>query len=137
MSPRAIRWLVFGALALTLPFPMLGPFDALVPPVRYAILLGAAGLVASVEGASGPVPLILGLLALNFAASLAAAWLAAWAVSVALEVLGRAGTPAVQRAVAVATVCAVCAALALAAALPIYQTAFGRTPTANLLGVLR
>jgi hypothetical protein len=136
MGPRAIRWLLFGALALALPFPMLGPFESCVPPVRYAMLLGAAGAVAVTEGMAGPVPLLLGLLALNLLASLAVAWLAAWATSRALGALGTAGSPARQRGVALAALCAVCVGLALAAAFPIYRTAFGRAPTANLLGVL-
>jgi len=130
MSARAIRWLLFGALALALPFPMLGPFAAVVPPVRYAILLGAAGAVALAEGVAGPVPLILGLLALNLVASLAAAWIAAWIVS---RVLGALPSPAWRSGLALG---AVCAGLALAASLPLYETTFGRAPTASLLGVL-
>jgi hypothetical protein len=131
MSVRAIRWLLFGALSLALPFPMLGPFEAFVPAVRYAILLGAAAAVSMVEGVAGPVPLILGLLALNLAASLAVAWLAAWAAS---RALGALRSPALRRGLALV---AVCAGLTLAATFPVYRTAFGRAPTANLLGVLR
>jgi len=130
LNARAIRWLLFGTLVLTLPFPMLGPFAALVPPVRYAILLGAAAAVALAEGAAGPVPLILALLGLNVVVSLAAAWISAWAVS---RALGALRSPALRAALAVG---AVCVGLALAASLPIYETSFGRAPTANLLGVL-
>jgi hypothetical protein len=130
MSARAIRWLLFGALALALPFPMLGPFEAFVPAVRYAILLSAASAVAVAEGAAGPVPMILGLLALNVAASLAAAWVAAW---IASRLLGAVGSPTLRRR---AVLAAICAGLALASILPVYHTPFGRAPTASLLGVL-
>ena len=130
MSPRATRWLLFGVLALALPFPMLGPFAAVVPPVRYAILLGAAGAVAVAEGAAGPVPQILGLLALNLAASLAAAWILAWAAAIALGALR---PPALRSRVILAAALAV---LALASIFPIYATVFGRAPRAGLLGVL-
>jgi len=131
MSARAIRWLLFGFLVLALPFPMLGPFEVLVPPVRYAILLAAAAAVALAEGAAGPVPWILGLLALNLVLSLAAAWVAAWAIS---RALGALRSPALR---GVLVLGAVCAGLALAACLPIYETGFGRAPVANLLGLLR
>lgn len=130
MSARAIFWLVFGALALALPFPMLGPFGSLVPPVRYAILLGAASAVALAEGAAGPVPLILALLAANLVVSLGAAGVAAWIVS---RALGALRSPALRSGLAVG---AVLVGLALAASLPVYETDFGRAPTASLLGVL-
>jgi hypothetical protein len=130
MSVRAVRWLLFGSLVLALPFPMLGPFAALVPPIRYAILLGAASAVALTEGAAGPVGLILGLLGLNLAVSLAAAWLAAWVLS---RAVGALQPPALRTGLAVG---AVCVGLALAASLPVYATVFGRAPSANLLGVL-
>jgi hypothetical protein len=131
MSARAICWLLFGSLVLALPFPMLGPFEALVPPVRYAILPGAADALALAEGAAGPVSLILGLLALNLLLSLAAAGIAAW---IASRALGALRSPALRSGLAVGVVCA---GLAIAASLPIYEMAFGRSPTANLLGVLR
>lgn len=131
MSTGAIRWLLFGSLVLALPVPMLGPFEAVVPALRYAILLGAAAAVAVAEGAEGPVPLILGLLALNLLVSLAAAWIVAWAVS---RALGALRSPVLRGGLAVG---AVCVGLTIAASFPIYETAFGRTPTANLLGVLR
>jgi len=130
MSARGIRRMLFAALVIALPFPMLGPFDALVPPIRYAILLGAASAVALAEGAAGAVPLILVLLALNLALSLTAAWLLAWGVSRTLAALG---SPPLGRRLAIG---AVCVGLALAASIPLYETGFGRTPTASLLGLL-
>ena len=131
MSARAIRFLLFGSLVLALPFPMLGPFEALVPPARYALLLGAASLVALAEGAAGPVPLILGLLALNLGSSLAAAWVLAWVGSRALGLLH---PPGLRLGLAVATVVVL---LAATATVPVYETAFGRAPKATLLGALR
>lgn len=130
MKARAIFWLVFGALVLALPFPMLGPFESLVPPVRYAILLGAASAVALAEGAAGPVPGILMLLGVNLAVSLAAAGAAAW---IASRALGALPSPALRAGLAWG---AVGLGLALAASLPVYATGFGRSPTASLLGVL-
>lgn len=131
MSVRAIRWLLFAALVIALPFPMLGPFEAFVPPVRYAVLLGAASTVALAEGAAGPVPWILLLLALNLTASLAVAWVLAWISS---RLLARLHPPTLR---AVLVVAALGIGLALTASLPIYETGFGRAPTANLLGLLR
>ena len=130
MSVRAARWLLFASLVLTLPFPAVGPFEAFVPPIRYAILVGAATLLAVAEGAAGPVVMITLLLVGNLLLSLAAAWIAAWVASRALGVLRSAK---LRGGLALA---AVCVALALGASLPIYRTAFGRAPTADLLGVL-
>ena len=100
-------------------------------PVRYAVLLGAASAVALAEGAAGPVPWILLLLALNLTASLAVAWVVAWTSS---RLLARLHPPTLR---AVVVVAALCIGLALTASLPIYETGFGRAPTANLLGLLR
>lgn len=129
MSARAARWLLFLVLALTLPTPMLGPFHALVPAVRYVVLLSAAGAVAVVEGAAGPVPGILALFAVHAALYLALVWLLAWAVARLLAPL----SPGARRT-AVLAACALLLVLALA--LEPYHTPFGRAPRANLLGVL-
>lgn len=129
MTVRRARWLVFGALVLALPVPMLGPFDALVPPVRYAILLGAGSAVALAEGAAGPVPGILALLAFNLAVALAGAALLAWLAGLALAGLA----PRLRAGIALA---AVVAMLLAATASEPYETGFGRAPRANLPGVL-
>jgi len=129
VSVRAIRWMLFGAGVLALPVPMVGPFPVVVPPARYAILLGAAGAVAWTEGVAGPVSLILGLLALNVLLSLAAAGLAGWIVS---GVLGRLPSPVWRAGIAVGLVVA---SLAWAALVPLYTTGFGRSPSASLLGL--
>jgi hypothetical protein len=129
VSARAAGWLLFGALALTVPLPMVGPFDAFVPAARYLLLFGAALAVALVEGASGPVPLLVALFGGHAVVSLAAAGLAAWLAARGLSGLD----PSRRRAL----VLAVCAALLLAAlATHPYRTTFGRAPTANLLGIL-
>ena len=59
MSVRAVFWVLFVLLVFVLPLPLLGPFDALVPVVRFALLFGVSAAVAMAEGAAGPVPLIL------------------------------------------------------------------------------
>lgn len=129
MSARSARRLLFVVLALALPVPMLGPFDALVPPARYAILLAAASAVAAVEGAAGPVPMILALFAVQTTGALGLAAILAWAVGRLLSPLG----PGSRRAL----VLAACAGLLLAAlAIDLYRTPFGRAPRANLLRVL-
>jgi len=128
MSPRATRWLLFGALVLALPLPTIGPFDGFVPTVRYAILLGAAGAVALAEGAAGPVPGILALLGANLALGLALVWALAWG----LARLSRALPDGLRGGLALA---AVAALLGVASLFEIYETGFGRAPRANLFGL--
>ena len=131
MSPRATRWLLFVALVLALPVPALGPFSGVVPPIRYGILLGAGGAIAFAEGSAGPIPLLLGLLALNLVVSLAVAGVLAWATARSLRTVA---SPALRARL---TWVLVAAGLVLAASYPIYETGFGRAPTATLLGVLQ
>ena len=88
MSVRATRWLLFVALVLAMPFPILGPFGGLVPPVRLAILFGATAAVAATEGAAGPVPGLLTLLGVHLLASLGVAWGLAWVTMAAGAALG-------------------------------------------------
>lgn len=129
MTVRGARWLVFAGLVLALPLPMLGPFDALVPPVRYAILLGAASAVALAEGAAGPVPGILVLFAVNLALALALSAALAWGAGRAL-----AGLSGFARGAVVGI--ALVALLGWALLAEPYETEFGRAPRANLIGVL-
>jgi len=129
MSPRAIRWLLFGALVLALPVPMLGPFGGLVPPVRTAFLLGATALVAAMEGAAGPVLGILMLFAMQLALGLALAWLLAWGASRLLAGLGE----GLRGGVALAVVAVL---LIAASSVEVYETSFGREPRASLLGLV-
>jgi hypothetical protein len=128
MSVRRSAWLLFAAFALTLPFPAFGPFGGTVPAVHHVILLAATLAIALVEGAAGPVPEILALFAIHAAVTLALTALAAWLCA---RLLAR-SSPAVRRS----AVWAVCAALvAVSLAFELYETPFGRAPTANLLGV--
>ena len=129
MSVRAARWLLFGVFALTVPAPLLGPFDAFAPAVRYLLLASVTGAIAVVEGAAGPVPGILALFALHALVYLVLAWLGAWLVAR----LTRRFSPAARRA----AVFAISGALLLAALVfDLYRTPFGPRPTSNLLGVL-
>ena len=129
MTVRTARWLLFGVFVLTVPVPLLGPFAAFAPTVRYVMLAAATGAVAATEGAAGPVPGILALFVVHAAVYLALAWLAAW---VAARLSARL-SPAARRI----SVVALCAALLLGSlALDVYLTPFGPTPTTNLLGVL-
>jgi hypothetical protein len=129
VSVRAARGLLFVALALTLPLPMLGPFHAFVPAIRYAILAAATGAVALVEGAAGPVPAILALLAGHALAGLALAGLGAWLAARLLA-------PLSPRARGLAVLAACAGMLVFALAGEPYRTPFGRAPRAGLVGVL-
>jgi len=129
MSVRQARWLLFLALALTVPTPMLLVFDALVPPIRYVILAAASLAVALAEGAAGPVPGIILLMAGHAVLYLLLAWLVAWLAARLLRGL----TPARRRT---AVLGAVGALLFFSLAFALYHTPFGRAPTGNLLGVL-
>ena len=92
-----------------------------------AAALGA--LVAAVEGAAGPVSRILVLFGINAAATLALCALAAW-------LGGRLFAPLSPRARAAVALGLCAALLAASLAFQLYDTPFGREPTANLLGVL-
>lgn len=129
MSPRATRWLLFGALVVALPLPLLGPFGGTVPPLRSAILFGATALVALTEGAAGPVLGILGLFAVNVALGLALAGGLAWGATRLLAGLGDGARGAVVLG-------AVAVLLVAASSFEIYETSFGRFPRVSLLGIL-
>jgi len=128
MSVRRAAWLLFAMFALTLPFPAIGPFGGFVPAVHHVVLLAATVAIAVAEGAAGPVLGILLLFAFHAAVTLVLTALAAWLCARLLA----SRSPAARRTV-VWAVCAVLLAVSLA--FEIYQTPFGRAPTANLLGV--
>lgn len=129
MSVRSARWLLFLAIGLTAPLPMLGPFDAWVPAARYLLLTLATASVAVTEGAAGPVPGILALFGAHALIALLLAGLLGWAVAR----LTRPLSSGARRIV----VLGICGALLFGAiAFEIYRTPFGRAPTANLLEVL-
>jgi len=129
VSARGARWLLFAVLAVALPFPALGPFGGVAPALHHLALFVATAAFAIAEGAAGPVGRILALFAVNAAAALALCGLAAWLGARLLAPL----SPRARAAVALG----LCAALLAASlAFPLYETPFGRAPTANLLGVL-
>jgi hypothetical protein len=129
VSTRFTGWLLFGVLAVALPFPAVGPFGGFVPALHNVALFAATAAVALVEGAAGPVRGILVLFAMNVVITLALCGLAAWLCARLLASL----SPRVRAAITLG----LCAALVAASlAFPLYDTPFGREPTANLLGVL-
>ena len=128
MSTRSTGWLLFAVLAAAAPLPAIGPFGGFVPAVHHLVLCAATAAVAVAEGTAGPVLPILGLLAVNAVAAFALCALAAWLLARALAPL-----PPRARAAIAGALCA--ALLAAAIAFPLYETPFGREPTANLFGV--
>ncbi len=129
MSPRAARRVLFLALLLLAPLPMLG-FDAVAPVARY-LLLGAVCLgMRLVEGPGGVVWQLAALFFGHALAYGALLWAGAWLAARALAVLGSAARGAV---VAIAVVAATLWALT---AEP-YLTPFGPAARANLVAVLQ
>lgn len=79
MNAKASAWVLFGALLLTWPLPMLGLEGTLIPVARFLQLALALSGLAIVEGTGGMVGLLVALLwahVLVYAALLfAAGWL--------------------------------------------------------------
>jgi hypothetical protein len=128
MSARASGWLLFAVFAFAVPFPAVGPFGGFAPAVHHLVLFAATAAIAVVEGTAGPVLQILVLFAVHALATLALCGLAAWLLARLLAPL-----PPRTRAVVAGAMCAVL--LAASIAFPLYETPFGRAPTANLFGV--
>ncbi len=128
MSTRSTGWLLFAVSALALPLPAIGPFGGFVPAVHHLVLFAATGAIAVVEGIAGPVGMILLLLAINVVAALLACGVAAWLIARLVALL----PPRARTAIAWGLAAAL---LAASLAFPLYQTPFGRAPTANLLGL--
>lgn len=129
MSVRAAWGWLFATFALVLPFPILGPFGGMVPPVRHLILLAATSAVAASEGAAGPVLGLLALFALHAVVTLVVSLALAWVASRLLGGL----QPGVRRSLVWV---AIALMVAIALSFELYTTPFGRSQTANLLGVL-
>jgi hypothetical protein len=129
MSVRATRWLLFTVLVLALPLPAVGPFGGFAPALHHVALFAATAAVAAVEGTAGPVGRILALFAFHAVATLLLCGLAAWLCARLLALL-----PPRARAAGALALCG--ALIALTLAFPLYETPFGREPSANLLGVL-
>ena len=129
MSTRSTRWLLFAVFYAALPFPTVGPFGGFVPALHHLALFAATAAVSVVEGMAGPVGRILVLFGIHAVVTLLLCALAAW--------LGaRLVAPLPPRARAAVAIGLCAALLAASLAFPIYETPFGREPTANLLGVL-
>lgn len=130
MSARATFWTLLAVFVFVLPIPLLGPFDALVPVVRFFLLFGASAAVAIQEGAAGPVPLIVLLFAVHAVVGLAVCALLAWLGTRGLSSLA----PETRRTGVWVFVLGL---VALASVFDVYRTAFGRAPTANLWGLFQ
>ncbi len=118
MSTRATRRLLFVALLLLLPLPLVtGVTTGLVPVARMGLLGGVCLGVMLVEGTRGAVGLLLAMIAGQAALWAAVSWLAA---GLGARLLAR--LPA--RAQRIAPLALVLAATLLAASLPIYRTPF-------------
>ena len=128
MSTRSTRWLLFAVSALALPLPAIGPFGGLVPPVHHVVLFAATSAIAAIEGVAGPVGRILLLFAINAVATSIACGLAAWLLARLIARLPERARSAVAWGLAAAL-------LGASLVFPLYQTPFGRAPTANLLGL--
>jgi len=128
MSARASGWLLFTVFAFAVPFPAVGPFGGFAPAVHHSALFAATAAIAGVEGTAGPVLQILVLFSVHAFATLALCGLAAW-------LLARLLAPLLPRTRALVAGVLCAALLAASIAFPLYETPFGRAPTANLFGV--
>ena len=129
MKVTTARWLLFVIIALTLPLPLLGPLHAFAPAARYLVLASVTASVALVEGASGPVPLILLLFAVHALGYLALEWILAWALARGLAHF----SPSLRGRLVILA----CGTLVFfSIAFDQYQTPFGTLPRSNLLGLL-
>lgn len=129
MEVSTARYLLFATFVMTVPLPLLGPFDLFAPTFRYLLLSAITGSVAWVEGASGPVPLILALFVGNSLVYLLLNGFLAWLLA---RWLGRYSRAARTRIV----VSACGALLVLSISLDLYRTPFGTLPRSNLMGLL-
>ena len=129
MKVSTARWLLFLFIALTLPLPLLGYLHAFAPAIRYLVLAVVTAAVALVEGASGPVPLILLLFAAHALVYLALEWLVAWGLA-----RGLARFSPKLRGGLVAAACFLL--LFFSVAFDLYQTPFGTLPRSNLMDML-
>lgn len=111
------------------PWPLLVLSDAFVPAVRYLLLGVVAATVAVMEGAAGPVGLLV-LLFLGYGALTSLfSWLLAWPIARLLG--GLSNRTATSLSLAILGV-----ALVWAIFFEPYETPFGRASTGGLLQVL-
>jgi len=126
---RAWRWVLFVALVVLLPVPML-LFDGRVPTANLYLMSAVCAAVWAHEGAAGPVRTVTLLLAAHAVLYTIALWGMAWVTDRGLARL----SPRARR-VCVLVPVAVATAVALTTA--VYVTPFGRAPRATLLEALR
>jgi hypothetical protein len=130
MSVLTCRRLLWIALLLTLPLPLLVIDAALVPVARFLLLGGVCVAVMLVEDAGG----VVGVLALVFLAHACVyaglLWLLAFAIARGLRGLA-------PRRRAALTLAALALGLVAVTATRPYRTPFARAPRGNLVEVLR
>jgi hypothetical protein len=128
MSTRALRWLLFSALALALPVPFVMAGVEIAPLARLLFLLGVMLAVVASDGLGGSAGLFAAFLAIQGALLAAGLWGLAWVVGRAL----RSARPATRAACAgIAASCLLGLSL-----LEVYRTPHSSSgPTANLLGI--
>jgi len=128
MSTRATRWLLFSALALTLPLPFFLAGLELAPLARLLFLEGVMLAVVASDGFAGTAGLFLAFLAVE--GVLLAAGL--WGLACLAARILRPARPVTRAA------CAGIAAISLLglSCLEIYRTPHSSSgPTSNLLGI--
>ncbi len=126
---RPMRRVWFAGIWLLFPWPLLILVDASVPAVRYVLLAAVAGMVAVMEGAAGPVGLLVSLFAIWGVGTSLLCWLAAWLMA---RLMARLPDPA---AVAL-TLGLLGIGLFWAVFFEPYRTPFGRALRGGLLQVL-
>ena len=129
MSTRATRWLLFAALALTLPLPFFLAGLEIAPLARLLFLEAVLLAVVASDGLAGTAGLFAALLAVEGLLLGALLWGLAWLGGRALS-RARPATRAACAGVAAASLLGL-------SLLEIYRTPHSsRAPTSNLLGIL-
>jgi hypothetical protein len=131
MSVRAAHWALWLAAALMLPVPILLFGPGWVPTLRLLLLGVVSVAFMAIENANGAVGALAVVLLGQALLYLGLLWVGTWLAARALGLLP-------PRAVAVVTLAAIAAGVALATAVEIYQTPFAADSAhASLLGILR
>lgn len=129
MQMRPMRRVWFAGIWLLFPWPLLILVDASVPAVRYVLLAAVAGMVAMMEGAAGPVGLLVLLFTIWGLGTSLLCWLTAWLIA---KLMARVPDPA---AIAL-TLGVLGIGLFWAVFFEPYRTPFGRALRGGLLQVL-
>ena len=128
MSIRTTRWLLFCALALTLPLPFFMAGAEIAPLARLLFLLGVMLAIVASDGVAGTAGLFVAFLAVQGVLLAAGLWGVAWLLARALRSAGPR-----TRAACAGLVASCLLGLSL---LEIYRTPHSSSgPTANLLGI--